>query len=141
MIILDTDVVSEPLRPKPHEGVVGWLDAQAVDTLYLTTISLAEVRFGIAALPAGKRRQKLHDRFEDEVLPLFAGRTLGFDEPSTSAYAALRCRARANGHAIGQVDALIAAIASVHDCTVATRDAAPFRAAGVGVINPFDRGH
>lgn len=138
MIILDTNVIAEPLSPAPGAGVVAWLDAQAVETLYLTTISLAEVRYGIACLPEGRRRQKLHDRFEGEFLPLFHGRTLAFGEPATIAYAALRSRARVQGLAIGDFDALIASIASVTGFTVATRDTAPFDAAGVGVINPFD---
>jgi toxin FitB len=136
VIILDTNVISEPLRPKPGAGVVAWLDAQAPETLYLTTISLAEVRYGIACLPEGRRRQTLHDRFEGEFLPLFHERTLAFDEPATIAYAALR--ARALGSPIGDFDALIASIASVTGFTVATRDTAPFEAAGVAVVNPFD---
>jgi len=138
VIILDTNVISEPLRPAPGAGVIAWLDAQIVETLYLTTISLAEVRYGIACLPEGRRRQKLHDRFEGEFLPLFRGRTLAFDEPATIAYAALRARARARGLAIGDFDALIASMASVTGFTVATRDTAPFDAAGVAVVNPFD---
>lgn len=138
MIILDTNVISEPLRPKPNAGVVSWLDAQVVETLYLTTISLAEVRYGIACLPEGGRRQKLRDRFEGEFVPLFHGRTLAFDEPAATAYAALRVKARAQGRVIGDFDALIASIASATGFTVATRDTAPFEAAGVAVINPFD---
>jgi toxin FitB len=139
VIILDTNVISEPLRPRPAAGVVAWLDAQVVETLYLTTISLAEVRYGIACLPKGRRRQRLHDRFEGEFLPLFNGRTLAFDEPATTAYAALRATARAQGRAIGDFDALIASIARATGFTVATRDTAPFAAAGITVVNPFDQ--
>jgi len=138
VIILDTNVISEPLRPRPSADVVAWLDAQVVETLYLTTISLAEVRYGIACLPKGGRRRTLHDRFEGEFLPLFHGRTLAFDEPATAAYAALRAQARAQGRAVGDFDALIASIASATAFTVATRDTAPFEAAGVAVVNPFD---
>jgi predicted nucleic acid-binding protein len=103
-----------------------------VETLYLATITLAEVRYGIACLPKGGRRQKLHDRFEGQFVPLFHGRTLAFDETATTAYAALRARA------IGDFDALIASIASATGFMVATRDTAPFEAVGVAVINPFD---
>jgi predicted nucleic acid-binding protein len=138
VIILDTNVITEPLRTRPVAGVVAWLDAQAVETLYLTSVSLAEVRYGIACLPKGARRQKLCDRFEGEFLPLFHGRTLPFDEPATTVYAALRAQARAQGRAIGDFDALIASIASAMGFTVATRDTAPFKAAGVAVVNPFD---
>jgi toxin FitB len=138
VIILDTNVISEPLRPRPGAGVITWLDAQAVETLYLTTISLAEVRYGIACLPKGRRRQELQDRFEGEFVPLFHGRTLAFDEQASTAYATLRAQARAQGFAIGDFDALIASIASVTGFAVATRDTAPFEATGVAVVNPFD---
>lgn len=138
MIILDTNVVSEPLRPAPDQLVVQWLDAQIAETLFLTTVTVAELRFGIAALPPGRRRTGLEDRFEGDVLPLFAGRILGFDEPATREYAALRARARQQGLAIGDFDALIASIAKVYRFAVASRDVAPFVTAGVReVINPF----
>ncbi|MBB2890640.1 PIN domain-containing protein [Flexivirga oryzae] len=138
MIILDTNVLSEPLRREPSPSVVAWLDAQAIETLYLTTICLAEIRCGIAALPAGRRRSTLARRFDREVLPRFRDRVLAFDEPAASAYGMLRAKARADGRAIGDFDALVAAIADWRKFTVATRDVSPFEAAGITVINPFD---
>lgn len=138
MIVLDTNVVSEPLRQRPHPGVVAWLDAQLLETLYLTSITIAEVRFGIAALADGQRKTTLNERFETDIVPLFTGRTLSFDEPASSAYPRLRNHARAIGLPIGDSDALIAAIARANDLTVATRDTQPFDVAGVPVINPFD---
>lgn len=140
MIILDTNVISEPLRQAPNAGVITWLDSQAADTLFLTTVTVAEVRYGIAALPAGRRRDHLHTRFEQDVFPLFARRVLAFDEAATVAYAALRSEARRQGRALGDFDALIGAIARAQGFTVATRDTAPFEAAGVPVINPFEVG-
>lgn len=138
MIILDTNVLSEPLRPDPDQRVVQWLDAQIAETLFLTTVTIAELRYGIAALPAGKRRTTLADRFESVILPLFAGRVLDFDEPATREYATLKARARQRGLAIGDFDAVIASIANAHTFGVATREVAPFKAAGVReVINPF----
>lgn len=138
MIILDTNVLSEPLRPTPDGRVVEWLDAQVAETLFLTTITVAEVRFGIAALPTGHRRTSLAERLETVVLPLFAGRVLAFDEPATREYALLRARTRAAGLAIGDFDALIASIARAHRFGVASRDVAPFEAADIAtVINPF----
>jgi predicted nucleic acid-binding protein len=137
VIILDTNVVSEPLRPKPLPAVVEWLDAQSAETLYLTTVSLAEIRYGIAALPRGRRRTRLHELFETQFVPAFAGRILSFDEPASATYGDLRAKARAAGRAIGDFDALIAAIASSRDFVVATRDTSPFEAAGVEVVNPF----
>jgi toxin FitB len=137
MIILDTNVISEPLRAAPDPAVVAWLDAQGAQTLYLTTISLGEVRYGIAALPEGRRKRTLHERFEGEVVPLFAERTLPFDEPASAAYAQLRARARERGLTLGDLDALIAGIAVSQGFTVATRDTRPFVAAEVPVIDPF----
>lgn len=137
MILLDTDVVSEPLKVTGNSNVLVWIDAQIIETLYLSTISLAELRFGIAVLPEGKRRDTLHFSLEQRVLPLFAGRILSFDAPASQSYAALRARARVAGQAIGLADGYIAAIAATHGFAVATRDTSPFDAAGLAVINPW----
>lgn len=142
MILLDTNVISEPLKVSGDPNVLAWIDAQHIETLYLSAISLAELRFGIAALPEGRRREMLHSSLEGRVLPLFAGRILPFDEPASIAYAALRAHARAAGLAIAPADGYIAAIAATHGLTVATRDTPPFEAAGITVINPWMwRGH
>lgn len=137
MILLDTDVVSEPLRAAGDPNVLAWIDAQIIETLYLSTINLAELRFGIAVLPDGKRRQMLLSRLEQRVLPVFAGRILSFDALASEAYATLRARARAAGKAIAPADGYIAAIAATRGFAVATRDTAPFEAADVAVINPW----
>ena len=137
MILLDTNVISEPLRAARNANVLAWIDAQIVETLYLSTISLAELRFGIAALPEGKRRDTLHFSLEQRVLPLFAGRILSFDDPASQAYAGLRANARAAGQAIAPADGYIAAIAATHGFAIATRDTSPFEAAGLTVINPW----
>lgn len=137
MILLDTNVVSEPLRPAADPAVLAWLDAQAVETLYLSAISLAELRFGIAALPDGKRKDTLRARLEQSIVPLFGDRILPFNTAASGAYAALRARARAAGKAIGTVDGFIAATAAAKGFAVATRDRGPFEAAGLDVINPW----
>lgn len=137
MILLDTNVISEPLKLSADTGVLGWIDAQIIETLFLCTISLAELRFGIAALPPGKRRDTLHSSLAQRILPLFAGRILPFDEAASEAYAALRARARGQGQAIAPADGYIAAIAMAHGLMVATRDTGPFEAAGLRVINPW----
>lgn len=137
MILLDTNIISEPLKTAGNTNVLAWIDAQIIETLYLSTISLAELRFGIAALPEGKRRDTLHFSLEQRVLPLFAGRILPFDEPASQSYATLRSHARAAGLAISPADGYIAAIAATHGFTVATRDTSPFDAAGLAVINPW----
>jgi toxin FitB len=141
MILLDTNVVSEPLKLTGDVSVLTWIDAQIIETLYLSTISLAELRFGIAALAPGKRRDMLHTSLEQRVLPLFVGRILPFDAAASQAYAVLRARARAQEKAIAPADGYIAATASCHDLIVATRDTGPFEAAGLAVINPWNTQH
>ena len=93
MILVDTNVISEPLRASPERRVVEWLDRQPLETLYLSVVTIAELRFGVARLPAGKRRNDLRDRFETQVLPAFAGRILSFELAATEAYADLMTRA------------------------------------------------
>lgn len=137
MILLDTNVVSEPLRPAPDARVVAWIDAQPMETLFLSTITVAELRAGVALLPAGKRRAGLHDSLEKRMLPLFAGRVVPFDLACTQAYAQLIAKARAAGLAVATADGYIAAIAAANGFTVATRDTGPFEAAGAAVINPW----
>lgn len=137
MILLDTNVVSEPLKLAGHPGVLAWLDAQLIETLYLSTISLAELRFGIAALPEGKRKDTLNNSLEQRILPLFAGRILSFDEATSKAYGELRAFAQSQGKAIAPADGYIAATAICSRLMVATRDTGPFEAAGLQVINPW----
>ena len=137
MIVLDTNVISEPLRPAPDTNVLAWLDAQDIDTLYLTTISIAELVYGMAIMPEGKRRQELQAALQDRILSLFASRILPFDEAAAHANAGLRARAKFAGKAISVTDGYIAAIAVAHGFAVATRDTQPFEAAGIDVINPW----
>jgi hypothetical protein len=137
MILLDTNVVSEPLRHTPDIRVIAWIDAQALETLFLSAITVAELRTGVALLPTGKRRSVLQDNLEQRVLPLFAGRVLPFDLGSTGAYVERIALARSAGYAIATADACIAAIAVANGLSVATRNTRPFEAAGVAVINPW----
>lgn len=137
MILLDTNVISELWKPAPAPQVLQWLDAQATETLFLSAITVAELRYGIATMPNGKRRRIFQERLDAEVLPVFADRVLPFDLAAAQSYAELMANARTKGLAIAQADGLIAAIATAHDLSVATRDASPFEAAGVAVINPW----
>ncbi len=137
MILLDTNVVTEPLKPSGDPAVLAWIDAQAIETLYLSAISLAELRFGIAALPDGKRKEALRRSLDERVVPVFGDRILPFSVAAADADATLRARARAAGKAIGTVDGYIAAIAAAHGLAVATRDTSPFAAAGLAVVNPW----
>jgi predicted nucleic acid-binding protein len=137
MILVDTNVISEPLRKAADPVVIEWIDAQPLETLYLSAITVAELRFGVASLPTGKRRDRLHESMENRVLPLFTGRVLAFDLPASQAYAELMSRARAAGLAISAADGYIAATAAANRMAVATRDAAAFAAAGIPVIDPW----
>ncbi|AUT47647.1 type II toxin-antitoxin system VapC family toxin [Achromobacter sp. AONIH1] len=137
MILLDTNVISEPLRPSPEIRVIDWIDAQPLETLYLSAITVAELRAGIALMPAGKRRTALHEHIEKRVLPMFAGRVLPFDMACTNAYAELITKVREAGSGIQTADACIAAVALANGFAVATRDTSPFLAAGLDVIDPW----
>lgn len=140
MIVLDTNVISEMWKITPDAQVLAWLDAQMVETLFLSVVTVAELRFGVAAMPEGRRRAVYHYRLEREVLPAFADRILAFDLPASQAYAELMTRARAAGQGIGLADGLIAACARARGMMVATRDTRPFEAAGLNVINPWNPG-
>jgi hypothetical protein len=137
VILLDTNVVSEATRPKPDRNVLAWLDAQAAETLYLSTVSLAELLLGIASLPAGKRREALAAALPEHVIALFGKRIVPFDLAAAQTYAKIVTRALRHGHPIALADAQIAAIAEARHFSVATRDEAPFQAASVPVVNPW----
>ena len=137
MILVDTTVVSEPLRGAPQPRVAEWLDAQALETLYLSATTVAELRFGVRSLPAGRRRDRLHEDLEGQVLPMFAGRVLAFDLPASQAYAELMAKARSEGRTIPVSDGYIAATATANGMMVATRDTGPFEAAGLKTVDPW----
>jgi predicted nucleic acid-binding protein len=137
MIILDTNVVSEPMRPMGSAIVLAWLDRQMAETLYLTATSLSELLTGVETLPAGRRKDGMGDALGGLINKLFGPRILPFDREAAKAYAMIVCRARANGYVIAVADAQIAAIATVNGFTVATRDTGPFLAAGVPIRNPW----
>lgn len=138
MIVLDTNVVSEPLKAAASPAVIAWLDRQNIETLFLSTISLAELRYGVAALPEGRRKDGLRTALEERIFSLFGSRILAFDTAAADAYAVIRARARAAGKTIGASEGYIAAMAAAHGFSVATRDIGPFEAAGLPVINPWE---
>jgi len=137
MIILDTNVLSEPTRSNPSQAVIAWLDAQDQKTLFTTTITVAEILFGLQRLPIGQRRASLEARMNAALAAIGESRTLPFTLQAARLYAILAARARAAGYAISVLDAQIAAIATLHGFAVATRDTTPFMAAGLPVINPW----
>ncbi len=137
MILLDTNVVSEAMKPEPDEAVRAWLDEQAAETLFLSSVTVAELMFGIGALPDGKRKDKLTDAVEG-VMELFADRILPFDTDAARHYAELAVKARAAGKGFPTPDGYIAAIAASRGFVVATRDTSAFDAAGLEVIDPWN---
>lgn len=139
MILLDTNVVSEAMTREPHPRVRAWLDAQAAETLFLSSITVAELLFGIGALPAGKRKDALAAALDD-VLGVFAARVLPFDTSAARRYGDLAVRARAAGRGFPTPDGYIAAIAAAHGFAVASRDLSAFEAAGLPVIDPWTAG-
>ena len=138
MIILDTNVVSEPMRLNGSTTVIAWLDSQVAETLYLTATSLSELLVGIEILPDGKRKEGLGAALGELIIGLFGSRILPFDEQAAMLYAPLVNRAKIGGRSISVADGQIAAIAANHGFVVATRDTVPFVAAGVPVINPWE---
>lgn len=137
MIVLDTKVVSEPMKPDGDRRVEAWLDEQLAETLYITSISLSELLLGVELLPDGKRKKELGVALRDLLETLFGDRVLPFDLQAAITYATRISKARAAGRAISMADGQIAAIAAAHGFTVATRDTTPFVAAGVPVVNPW----
>jgi predicted nucleic acid-binding protein len=137
LIILDTNVISEPLKPSPDAAVLRWLDLQSPATLYVTTISQAELLAGVSALPAGRRRTQLRNVIDKELVSLFAGRILPFGERSAEAFAQVVTGANGVGNPIDFADAAIGAITIEHNYLLATRNVGDFKGTSVKLLNPW----
>lgn len=137
MIVLDTNVVSEPTKANLDIRVLQWLDAQEPQTLFLTATSLSELLTGIEQMPAGKRRTHLRAGVDTLIGKLFGERVLPFDSAAAQQYSRLVTKARAKGCVVSMGDGQIAAIAASKGFAVATRDTEPFLAMGLVVINPW----
>ena len=139
-IILDTNVISELLRPAPARQVERWLAAQDGAKVYFTTVGEAELRHGMAILPAGKRRNALSTAIEGLLDEDFRDRILPFDRAAARAYATIAAERRAAGRPISQFDCQIAAIARVREATVATRNTSDYEGYGIALIDPWTFG-
>ncbi len=137
MIVLDTNVVSEFMRARPHQDVVGWLGSQARSTVFVTAVTEAEIRTGVVLLPDGERRRRLAVLAERAFRVLMAGHILPFDSDAAQAYAVIAAARRAAGRPISHADCQIAAIARSRGASVATRDVDGFHGCGVDVIDPW----
>jgi toxin FitB len=136
MIILDTNVISETMRPLPDSAVMAWMNAQAHQTLFLTSVSIAEITFGIRLSAQGRKRDKLASILA-QTFDEFNGRILPFDLAAAHVFGNFAAVARAQGRGFPLADGYIAAIAGVHGFAVASRDDSAFVAAGVKVIDPW----
>ena len=137
MILLDTNVVSATMAPSPPKMVLTWLDAQRTESLFLSTITVAEIGYGLRILPVGKRRQALQHRFQEFVARGFADRTLAFDVPAALAYAEIMGRRKEIGRPMSVPDGEIAAIAMARGFAVATRNLSDFEECGLELVDPF----
>jgi predicted nucleic acid-binding protein len=139
VIVLDTNVIAEAMRPEPNPAVVSWLNGQSAETLYLSSVTLAELLFGIGAIPTGSRRDRLAQAL-DRLLALFPGRVLPFDQDAARRYADMAVTARAAGHPLPVSDGYIAATAASRGFAVATRNTRDFQNIGVDLIDPWHAG-
>lgn len=137
MIVLDTNVVSELCRTVPNADVFDWAAQQSADSLYITTVTEAELWYGVELLPAGRNRRTLEAATEQMLNIFFGRRILSFDRAAARIYAEIRASRRLAGRVIGELDCMIAAIARVHGASVATRDIYGFDNCGIEVINPW----
>jgi predicted nucleic acid-binding protein len=137
-VILDTNVVSELMKLAPLPGLRRWLDAQPEHAVFISAITEAELRLGVALLPAGRRRDDLAAELETMVAEEFAGRVAAFDSPAAKAFAQTVASRRRSGRPISTPDAQIAAIARSRGAAVVTRNVSDFEDCGVEIINPWD---
>ena len=136
MIVLDTNVISRAMRPAPNPAVRAWLNEQVAETLTHTSVTLAEMLFGIAVLPAGRRKSTL-TRSLDGLLALFSDRVLPFDADAARHHSVLAVAARNAGRGFPTPDGYIAAIAASRGFIVASRDTSPYQAGGLRVVDPW----
>ena len=137
MTILDTNVISEGFKPSPSARVVRWLSSQAPESVFVTTLTVAEVLYGIEILPAGKRRAGLAKAAERVFTAEFANRVLAFDADAARLFAKIVAGRKSAGHPIAQFDAMIAAIARSRSAIIATRNVADFEGCGIRVVDPW----
>ena len=139
MILLDTNVVSELMRPRPDARVTAFLAARPLEELFLPSLVVAEIRYGLARLPDGQRREGLEDLFERLLREGFGDRVLPFDASGATAYARARAARESAGRPIALADALIAGLALAHGAGLATRNVADFELLGLTLLNPWEQ--
>jgi toxin FitB len=138
MIVLDTNVLSETMRPRPTDSVKQWMATQVAVLLYTTAINQAEILYGVALLPAGRRRLALQEAAESIFGQAFLGRVLPFDSAAAISFAQIAATRRRSGRPVSDTDAQIAAIAHSRGAAIATRNVEDFADFGIEVISPWE---
>ena len=139
MILLDTNVLSELMRPAPAAAVETWVSAQPAAGIFISAITEAELRYGLALLPDGQRRRRLLAQAQAMLAEDFAGRILPFDSAAAEAYAPIAAAHRLAGRPISQADAQIAAIAASRGAALATRNVTDFTDCGITILDPWSK--
>lgn len=137
MILIDTNIVSEMMKSAPDAKVIQWIDQQDTLQLYIATITIAEIAYGLHVLPAGSRRQLLETAFEKAIIGAFQQRIVPFDETAAYLYGKIMARRKQIGRPMSIPDGQIAAIAQAQNFSVATRNVADFKDCDLPIINPF----
>jgi predicted nucleic acid-binding protein len=135
--LLDTNVVSEWVKPRPNFGVMEWLATTDEDRLFLSVVTLAELRYGVERLPNGRKRAQLQEWLETELTNRFQGRVVAIDEAVATMCGQLLARADAAGRRLGAMDGFLAATATVHQMSMVTRNEADFAAIAIKTCNPW----
>jgi toxin FitB len=137
VIILDTNVISELMRPAPEARVLHWFSTQAAEDLHITAVAMAEILYGIELITAGRRRDIVRAGAEKVFEAVFADRILTFEDRAARAFSQIASSRRRQGKPMTEFDAQIAAIARVHGATLATRNPYVFEGCGVRLVNPW----
>jgi predicted nucleic acid-binding protein len=135
--LLDTNVISEWTKPQPDEGVIRWLADADEDRVFISVVTLAELRYGVERLPAGARRRRLDGWLSDEIRMRFEARVLPVDAAIADIWGAVVARRDAAGRPIGNIDAFIAATAKYHELALVTRNVTDFEGLGLRLIDPW----
>ena len=138
MIIIDTNVISEMMKLSPARSVFNWFDQQDANHLFITTITIAEISYGLNTLPLGKRRTLLEEAFNNTIKEAFKHRILTFDNDAALAYGKIMSQRKELGQPLSVLDGQIIAIARTHNAKIATRNIKDFSDCGIFIINPFN---
>ena len=138
MVLLDTNILSALMSTQPQQSVVDWLDGQDSDRIFVSSVTVAEISYGLESLPKGRRKKRLFDAFERFLALGFIDRHLDFDLAAARVYGQLMARRRSSGRPMSMADGQIAAIAKVHGLALATRNVKDFQDCGLVIINPYE---